>query len=146
MSAIKNVYFFFKKNHFEYLSNEDSGVSQVFVLSLSSKNTFYMHVEKLIPHLRHGDSSTELQCTPLLLTDSTCPARVAFHLVMIYASQLTLQLGLGDFPTGFGGCDGGSTGCIHERPLQHARPVLLACCQITLPPVLEVVLAFPYSR
>lgn len=55
----------------------------------------------------------------------------------------TLQLGLGHFPTGLSGCDSGSTGCIHERSLQHACPVLLACCQITLPPILEVVLAFP---
>lgn len=64
---------------------------------------------------------------------------------MIYASQPTLQLGLGDFHTGLGGCDSSGAGCIHERSLQHARPVLLARCQITLPPLLEVVLAFPCS-
>jgi len=53
-----------------------------------------------------------------------------------------LQLGLGDFPTGLGGCDGGGAGRIHECSLQHACPVLLARRQIALPPSLEVVLAF----
>lgn len=62
---------------------------------------------------------------------------------MIYSYQLTLQLGLGDFATGLGGCDGGCTGRVHERSLQHAHPVLLARRQIALPPSLELVLAFP---
>lgn len=64
---------------------------------------------------------------------------------MIYSSQLTLQLGLGDFPTGLGGCDGGGAGCVRKRPLQHACPVLFARGQVALPPSLEVILAFPYS-
>lgn len=79
---------------------------------------------------------------PLLLL-TACPARVTSYLVMIYSSRLTLQLSLGDFPTGLGGCDSGGAGRIHERSLQHARPVLLARRQIALPPSLEVVLAFP---
>lgn len=65
--------------------------------------------------------------------------------MLIYSPQLTLQLGLGNFPTGLGGCDSGGAGRIHERSLQHARPVLLARRQIALSPSLEVVLAFPYS-
>lgn len=74
-----------------------------------------------------------------------CPARVKLYPVMTDSSRLTLQLGLGDFPAGLGGCDGGGAGRVHERSLQHARPVLLARRQIALPPSLEVVLAFPYS-
>lgn len=58
-------------------------------------------------------------------------------------SQLTLQLGLGDFPTRLGGRDGGGAGCIHERPLQNSRPVFHPRRQIALTPSLEVVLAFP---
>jgi len=54
-----------------------------------------------------------------------------------------LQLGLGDFPTGLGGCDSGCASRIHERSLQHTCPVLLSRRQIALPPSLEVVLAFP---
>lgn len=60
---------------------------------------------------------------------------------MIY--HLTLQLGLGDLSTRLASCDGGGAGRVHERPLQHARPVLLPRRQIALPPSLEVVLAFP---
>lgn len=63
-------------------------------------------------------------------------------ILKIHASLFTLQLGLGDLPTGFSSCDSGGTGRIHERSLQHARPVLLARRQIALPPSLEVVLAF----
>lgn len=64
---------------------------------------------------------------------------------MIYPPQLTLLLGLGDLPTRLGGCDGGGAGRVHERPLQHSRPVLLARRQIALPPGLEVVLALACS-
>ena len=74
-----------------------------------------------------------------------CPARVTLYPARMNSSRLTLQLGLGDFPAGLGGCDGGGAGRIHERSLQHARPVLLARRQIALPPSLEVVLAFSYS-
>ena len=74
-----------------------------------------------------------------------CPAGVTFYLVMIYPSPLTLKLGLGDFPTGLGGCDSGCTSRVHKRSLQHACPVLLARRQIALPPSLEVVLAFPFD-
>lgn len=93
----------------------------------------------------HGDSSTGLPCIPLLPTGSTRPETVSLYLVLIYSPQFTLQLGLGDFPTGLGGCDSGGAGRIHERSLQHACPVLLARRQIALPPSLEVVLAFPYT-
>lgn len=71
------------------------------------------------------------------------PGRVTFYQVMIYSSQLTLQLSLGDFPTGLGGCDSGGAGCIEERSLQHTCSVLLSRLQIALPPSLEVILALP---
>lgn len=59
------------------------------------------------------------------------------------STLLTLQLGLGGLPAGLGGRDRVGTGGVHERPLQHARPVLLARRQVALPPRLEVILAFP---
>lgn len=60
--------------------------------------------------------------------------------------QLTLQLGLGNFPAWLGCRDGGSAGRIHERSLQYPGPVLPPRHQVTLPPVLELVLAFPWSK
>lgn len=56
-----------------------------------------------------------------------------------------LTLHFGDLPAGFGGCDGGGAGGVHQRSPQHAGPVLLARSQIALPPGLEVVLALPYT-
>lgn len=81
----------------------------------------------------------------LLLTLSTCQAKAILYPAIIYPSPLTLQLGLGDFPAGLGGRDGGGAGRVHERPFQYARPVLLACGQIALSPHLEFVLAFTCS-
>jgi len=53
-----------------------------------------------------------------------------------------LELGLGNLATGFGGGDGGGAGGVHECSLQNTRPVLLARRQVTLPPRLEIILAF----
>ena len=78
-----------------------------------------------------GDSSTRRQCGLHWLSG------LLSYLVMIY----TLHLGLGDLPTGLGGCDSGGTSGIHKRSLQYACPVLLAGSQIALPPSLEVILA-----
>jgi len=54
-----------------------------------------------------------------------------------------LQLGLGDFPARLGGCNRSSTGRIQKRLLEHPCSVLLSRCQITLPPRIKLVLAFP---
>lgn len=62
------------------------------------------------------------------------PCRVSISLA-------TLQLGLEHLPTGFAGRDGGGAGGVHESPLQHTGPVLLARGQVTLAPRLEVILA-----
>lgn len=68
---------------------------------------------------------------------------VPVYLPMTCASQPTLQLGLGHFPTWLSCCDGGGAGRVRERSFQNPRPVLLARCQVTLTPSLEVVLALP---
>lgn len=116
-------------------------------LKLSSKIYHSLRRQTLhIPRFcHHGDSSKRLQCIPLLPAGSTCPARATVYLALIYSSQLTLQLGLGDFPTRLSGCDSVSAGRIHERSLEDSCPVFHARCQITLTPGLEFILAFPYS-
>lgn len=74
---------------------------------------------------------------PLLPSDGTQ------RLLTTHSSRFTLHFG--DLPAGFGGCDGGGAGGVHQRSPQHAGPVLLARSQIALPPGLEVVLALPYT-
>jgi len=51
-----------------------------------------------------------------------------------------LQLGLGDFAAGLGGADSAGAGGVHQGSFQDTRPVLLPRGQVTLPPLLEIIL------
>lgn len=58
-----------------------------------------------------------------------------------YCTALRRTLQFGGPPAGFGGCDGGGAGGVHQRSPQHAGPALLGRRRVALAPGLEVVLA-----
>lgn len=94
-----------------------------------------MHAQKEFSHWVQGTTSLHpSRRINYSQQNLPSPCRVSISLA-------TLQLGLEHLPTGFAGRDGGGAGGVHESPLQHTGPVLLARGQVALAPRLEVILA-----